>query len=86
MKDRGGVVQPSCAGHLGKAQDGRDRVACERGERPSELIAARVNRECARIRGIVRQATQNRLGTTEDGYTVGFTPFHSRAYQIDCFA
>ena len=56
MKNRGGVVQPSCVSHLGKADDGRDRVACERGERANEVIAARVNCEFARILGIIRQA------------------------------
>ena len=83
MKDRGAVVQPSCSGHLGKAHDGRDCVACERGKRASELIAARVNRKFTGIRGIVCQAPQNRLGATEDDYAVRFTPFHSRAYQVD---
>ena len=84
VKDRGGVVQPSCPGHFGKAHDGRDRIARERGKRANELITVRVNRKFVGIGGIVRQAAQNRLWATEDGHAVRFTPCHSPAYQVDC--
>ena len=33
---------------------------------------------------LVCQASKNRLRATEDDDAVRFTPFHSRAYQVDC--
>ena len=60
-----------------------DGVARERRKHARELIALCVERELRRIGGIVRQAAENRLRTTEYGDALQFAPCHAPADQVE---